>query len=60
MTVSAAWHGVRPGYFLSLGAFPFVIAVERAWQEGVTERVGDGKVRKLLKVATATGMNWPT
>jgi len=39
MIVSSAWHGVYPGYYLSLGSVPFVLAVEDIYEKILRRRL---------------------
>lgn len=45
MIVSSMWHGVHPGYYLSLGSVPLVLIVEDLYDRIVRRKLSQ-KVRK--------------
>jgi len=41
MLVSSVWHGVHPGYYLSLGSVPFCLMVEDYYQKIIRSRLSE-------------------
>lgn len=52
MFVSSVWHGVHPGYYLSLGSVPFFLVVEDLYRSLVRKRLSPSGQR------TYDWMNW--
>lgn len=45
MLVSAYWHGLHPGYYLSFLTIPLCIAAELSMESSVRTRLGEGGQR---------------
>jgi len=41
MLVSSIWHGVHPGYYLSLGSVPFCLVVEDYYRKILRSRLSE-------------------
>lgn len=52
MLMSAFWHGIRPGYYLSLLMCPLYMIVERSWQRSVADHITSSKCLTVYHLCT--------
>merc|ERR1740123_682344 len=58
MLVSSVWHGVHPGYYLSLGSVPFCLMVEDYFRKIVRSRLPQRSQRLYDYVGWFVRMRW--
>jgi len=58
MLVSSVWHGVHPGYYLSLGSVPFCLMVEDYYKKIVRSRLSESGQKMYDHVNWFVRMRW--
>merc|ERR1711874_678269 len=58
MLVSSVWHGVHPGYYLSLGSVPLCLMVEDYYRKNVRSRLAEEAQKTYDWVNWFVRMRW--